>query len=156
MNLETLDKLGLNEEIFQKIDSSISDKDLKEILKRDLKENALSLITNSFKASLILSVSIVESCMLSKIYDLGITKYKPSATAKKDKKVTDMTLSELLYVVEQNKIINTQTYHFSQAIRDYRNLVHSAAEVKKGKIKKITESDAELAWGITKKIIYDI
>ena len=91
-----------------------------------------------------------------KVLDSGITIHLPNSYAKKRKKVINMNLSELLFAADENKIIDVQLYHFSQALKQYRNFIHPAVEIRKGKIKKISERDAKLAWEITKKIIFEI
>lgn len=156
INIDSFEELGFDKNFLLIIDSKVSDKKLKEILKRDLKENVFALITESYKTALVLSGSIIESIVLNKILDTGITKHLPNPKAKKNKNVLGMDLSELLYVADQNKIIDIQLYYFSQALRLYRNFIHPAVEIRKGKVKKITKSDAKVAWEITKKVIFEI
>ncbi|MFA6301483.1 MAG: tetratricopeptide repeat protein [Candidatus Paceibacterota bacterium] len=156
INIDSFEALGFKKDLLQKIDSKISDNELREILKRDLKENAFALLTQSYKTSLVLSGSIIEAVVLNKVRTNEIERHLPGANAQKDKKVIDMDLSELLFVAEANKIINVQLYHFSQALRFYRNFIHPAVEVRNSAITKISKDDADIAWGITKKIIIEI
>jgi len=155
-NIDSFENLGFDKNLMSKIDLKISDKKLSEILKRDLKENVFALLTESYKAALVLSGSIIESFILSKILDSGIIKHFSHSKAKKNKKVLNMNLSELLYTADKNNIIESQLYHFSQALKQYRNLIHPAVEIRKGDLKKITERDAKLAWEIAKKVIFEI
>lgn len=156
INLNSFENLGFDKNLLSTVDTKISDKNLRDILKRDLKENVFALLTESYKTALVLGGSIIESFILNKILDSDITKHLPNSRAARSKKVLDMNLSELLYVADQNSIIEIQLYHFSQALKQYRNFIHPAVEIRKGKIKKITKEDAEIAWKITKKIIYEI
>ncbi len=156
INIDSFEGLGFNVSLLSNIDSKVSDQELKKILRRDLKEIVFALITKSYKTALVLSGSVIESFILNKIFDSNITKHLPNARAKKNKKVLNMNLSELLYVADQNQIIDNQLYHFSQVLKEYRNLIHPAVEIRKGKIKKITERDAKLAWEIAKKVISEI
>ncbi|MBA7508963.1 hypothetical protein ES705_00898 [subsurface metagenome] len=156
INIDSFENLGFDKHLLSEVDSKISDITLREILKRDLKENIFSLLTDSYKTALVLSGSITESFILNKVLDSGITIHSPNSYAKKRKKVIDMNLSELLFTANENKIIEFQLYHFSQALKQYRNFIHPAVEIRKGKTKKISERDAKLAWEITKKIIFEI
>jgi len=156
INLDSFEELGFDKNLLQKIDLKISDNDLKEILKRDLRENAFALLTESYKTALVLSGSIIEALILYKVRSSGIVKYFPRVDANKNKKVIDMNLSELLFVADENKIIDIQLYHFSQALKHYRNFIHPAVEIRKAQIKKITKDDTIIAWKIIKKIIFEI
>jgi len=156
INIDSFESLGFDKDLLSKVDLKISDITLKEILKRDLRENTFALLTDSYKTALVLSGSIIEAFILNKVLDSGITFHLPNSYAKKRKKVIDMNLSELLFTANENKIIEVQLYHFSQALKQYRNFIHPAVEIRKAKIKKISKRDAKLAWEITKKIIFEI
>lgn len=157
INIDSFEDLGFDNNLLQKIDLKILDNDLKDILKRDLRENTFALLTESYKTALVLSGSIIEAIILNKVRSSDIISYLPRLDAKKKKKVKEMNLSELLFVADENKIIDKQLYHFSQALRDYRNFIHPAVEIRKNiKVKKNIKDDADIAWGITKKIIFEI
>lgn len=156
INIDSLENLGFDKHLLSKIDSKISDTTLKAILKRDLRENVLALLTDSYKTVLVLSGSVIETLIMNRVLDSGITSHLPSSHAKKRKKVITMNLSELLFTADENKIIEIQLYHFSQALKQYRNYIHPAVEIRKGKSKEITKRDAKLAWELTKKIIFEI
>lgn len=156
INIDSFENLGYCDDLLSKIDLKISDHDLRDILRRDIKENVFALLTESYKMALVISGSIIESLILNKILDIGITKSLPSVSVKNNKKVTNMNLSELLYVADENNIIEVQLYHFSQALKQYRNYIHPGVEIRKGKVKKINEKDAVLSWEIAKKVICEI
>ncbi len=156
INIDSLENLGFDKKLLSEVDLKVSDLALREILKRDLKENALALLTDSYKATLVLSGSIIEAFILNKIIASGIIKHLPNAYAKKKKQVKNMNLSEMLFTADKNKTIEVQLYHFSQALKQYRNFIHPAVEIRKSKINKNLERDAKLAWEITKKIIFEI
>ena len=156
INLDSFEYLGFDNNLLQKIDLKIFDDDLKDILKRDLRENVFALLTESYKTALVLSGSIIEAIILNKVRNSNIVSYLPRLDARKKKKVIEMNLSELLFVADKNKIINAQLYHFSQALKHYRNFIHPAVEIRKTKVKKDIKDDANIAWGITKKIIFEI
>lgn len=156
INLDSFEKLGFDKSLLLTIESKIRNIDLIEILKRDLKENVFALLTGCYKTSLVMSGSIIEALILNKILNSNISKHLPSLNSKKNKSVLKMNLSELLFVANQNNIIEIQLYHFSQALREYRNFIHPAVEIRKGKSEKTLKEDSELAWRITKKIINEI
>lgn len=156
INIDSIENLGFDKGLISTIDTKISDIKLKEILKRDLKENVLALLTESNKTALVLSGSIIESFVLNKILESGIVKHLPNQNAKKNKNVLNMNLSELLYVADKNNIIEIQLYHFSQALKQYRNFIHPAVEIRKSNLKIISDQDAKLAWEIAKKVIFEI
>jgi len=156
INIESFKNLGYDYNLLSKIDSKIANKELRGILKRDLKENTFALITESYKTALVISGSIIESIILDKVLNSGINTHFPNIHAKKKKNIIKMDLSELLFTANSINAIEIQLYHFSQALKQYRNLIHPAVEIRKGKIKKITKVDAKLAWDITKKVIFEI
>ena len=114
---------GFDKLLLSEVDLKISNLILRDILKRDLKESVFALLTDSYKTSLVLNGSIIEAFILNKILDSGVTTYLPNSYAKKKKKVINMNLSELLFTADVNKIIDVQLYHFSQALKQYRNLI---------------------------------
>ena len=153
MNLRSFKNLGLSNVLIIKF-NKISSQELRRMLKRDLKENVLALITKSYKASLILSGSIIEAVLLDKISNKGITSYR-IRNNKRKKYVIRMDLGELLEVAKEEKIIESSFYHLSQVIRDYRNLIHPGVEKRK-KATKINERNALRAWDIAKEVIFEI
>ena len=71
INIDYIESLGLNAELIKKLEK-ISNNDLRKIVKRDLSENTFAIITESYKASLVLSGSIIETLLLYKITDKEI------------------------------------------------------------------------------------
>jgi len=153
MNLRSFKNLGLSNVLIIKL-NKISSQELRRMLKRDLKENVLALITKSYKASLILSGSIIEAVLLDKISNKGITSYR-IRNNKRKKYIIRMDLGELLEVAKEEKIIESSFYHLSQVIRDYRNLIHPGVEKRK-KATKVNEKNALRAWDIVKEVIFEI
>jgi hypothetical protein len=139
INIDSFEALGFDKDLLSEIDSKIANKDLREILKRDLKENIFALLTESYKTALVLSGSIIESLIFHKVLESGIKKHLPNSKSTCEKRVIDMDLSELLFTADNNDILDIQLSHLSQALRQYRNFIHPAVEIRKGKIKNISK-----------------
>lgn len=152
MNFSNLEQIGYDKDLLSAL-QKISSKELQQMLERDLKENALALITKSYKTVLIMSGSIIESVLLDKISSKNLTTYKLENG--KNTKVVKMDLNELLYVANKEKIIEDQLFHLSHALRGFRNLIHPGVEQRKKAI-QISEDNAQMAWNITRKIIIEI
>ena len=152
MNSKTLLNLGYNEKLLNSL-SKVTKVELRDMLKRDLRENVIALITKNYKTVLIMSGSIIEALLLDKLSFLKISSY--TLHNGKKKKLLNMTLNDLLYVANNKKIIGEQLYHLAHALRGFRNLIHPGVEQRKLAM-KINNTNANLAWDITKKIILEI
>jgi tetratricopeptide (TPR) repeat protein len=152
LNSESLDLIGYNSKLSDSL-TKVSDIDLRLMLQRDLRENALSLIIKNYKSVLIISGSIIEALILEKLISKGLSSY--ILQNGKNIKLLDMALNDLLYVANKEKVINDQLYHLSHALRGFRNLIHPGVEQRK-KALEISETNAKLAWDITRKIILEI
>ncbi|KNY28309.1 tetratricopeptide repeat protein [Pseudobacteroides cellulosolvens] len=152
LSTENLSSIGYNSDLIKCLDK-IKTPELSVMLKRDIKENALACLLGQNKASIILSGSILEAILLDKIKSVNID--KAQVENGKTKKVIDMDLNELLYVAKQNDLIKLEIYHFSNAVRIYRNLIHPGVEIKK-LINGVSSENAELMWDILKRVLIDI
>jgi len=152
LNSNNLAEIGYDENLIKSI-KKISSKDLQIMLKRDLKENALALMTKSHKTALVLSGSIIEAILLYKILNNNLKKY--TLENGKNKKIIRMDLNELLYVAFKEKIIDEQLFHLAHALRGFRNLIHPGVENRKKAI-QISKLNSNMAWDITRKILLDI
>ncbi|MCK9211194.1 MAG: tetratricopeptide repeat protein [Ignavibacteriaceae bacterium] len=152
LNCEQITKLGYNSELLNAI-NKINDDQLREMILRDMKENTLSLITRSFKATIVLSGSVIEASLLFYVQGKGFSSYKLENG--KTKKIISMDLNELLYLAKEEKYIDDHIYHLGHAIRGYRNLIHPGVEQRK-KTLKISYDNAKLAWDITRKILLEL
>lgn len=129
--------------------NNIQDAELKEILKRDLKENLVAYLTNSYKTCLILSGSMIENILLDRVMSNGIVTYQID---KKNVKVNKMDLSQLIFVAETERLIDKIPLDLANAIRGFRNFIHPGKEYRSKDI-MINEVSAGLAWSALKYII---
>ncbi|MGA9364674.1 MAG: tetratricopeptide repeat protein [Bacteroidota bacterium] len=149
---EALERIGYDDELTSSLTKILSH-ELQAMLKRDLKENALALATKSYKASLVISGSMIEALLLDRISSRKVTSYRMASG--RNKKVAEMDLGELLEVAKKEKIIADQLYHLAHALRGFRNLIHPGVEYRK-KAMPVTEQNARIAWDITRKIILEL
>jgi hypothetical protein len=66
-----------------------------------------------------------------------------------------MSLGDLLRVSFQEKLIEEQLYHLAHALRGFRNLIHPGIEQRKQAM-IVSESNARIAWDITRKLLNEI
>jgi tetratricopeptide (TPR) repeat protein len=149
---EALERIGYDDELTSSL-TKTSSHELQAMLRRDLKENALALATKSYKASLVLSGSIIEALLLDRISSRKVAAYRVASG--KNKKIAEMDLGELLDVAKKERIIGDQLYHLAHALRGFRNLIHPGVEYRK-KAMPVTEQNARIAWDITRKIILEL
>lgn len=156
LNTKSLDLIGYNEALENQLETIISNKELEELLKRDLKENALAIITKSYKSALVLSGSIIEAILLDRLHNAGVKKTQIQKGAKSvNKKLEELDLNELLETAKSNNLIDDNLLHLSHGVRGFRNLIHPGVEQRKKGI-KISEENIMLAWAIVKKVLFEI
>ncbi len=156
LNMKSLDLIGYNEILEKQLETIISNKDLKEMLKRDLKENAIAIITKSYKSALVLSGSIIEAVLLEKLKSLNIKSFEvKKGNRKVRKKLENLDLNELLEMAKENDLIDETLLHLAHGVRGFRNLIHPGVEYRK-KSMKVSEENVSLAWTIVKKILFEI
>lgn len=145
-----LENIGYSEGFLKKI-ASISDHDMGKLLSRDIKECAIAIVSHQDKTATVMCGSIMETILLSSIQERGISTYLIGETSKR---VVDMALHDLLTVAENENIINKNSYHLAHYIRDYRNVIHPAKEIRMGE--SITHENVMTMWAIIKRLIWEL
>lgn len=95
--------------------------------------------------------SIIEAILYWSLTEQNIKKYE---IKNKSKKITEMGISDLLFVANQEKLIQSSTFHFCHGLKDYRNLVHPSRDISSDFER--SEEENIIIWGLLKKIIKDI
>ncbi len=155
LNTASLDLIGYNSTLENQLDK-ISNQELRKMLERDLKENAIAIITKSFKSSLVLSGSIIEAVLFDRLKANNVKTVEINRGKKKiRKKLEDLDLNELLKAAKSNEIIEDPLLHLSHGARGFRNLIHPGVEYRKKSI-EVTQDNANLIWSIVKKVLFEI
>lgn len=150
ISLKKLEQLGYTEEILSRF-KYVEDLEMRYLLERDFKECAIAVVAGQEKSAIIMCGSIIEALLLASIKKVGIERYSVNG---KTKKVMDMVLNELLYVADENQLIRKRNYHLSQYVKDYRNAVHPAKEIRDQQ--EISNENVQLMWNALKQVIFDI
>ena len=137
---------------------SITDEDLRNIIFRDLKECAIAVVAGQDKTATIMCGSIIEALLVHKIDERSIVKYDISEISQSKRAsnypIKEMALNELLFVAEKENIIAKNSYHLGHYIRDYRNVVHPAKEVRMQE--EVSHSNVETMWAVLKRLIEEL
>ena len=157
ITLDSLEQIGFNLEIQRKI-LMVQDEEIRDILARDLKECAIAVVAGQDKMATIMCGSIIEALLMQKIRERNIDKYDISQISKSKHAtsypVIDMGLNELLYVADQEKILDKNSYHLGHYIRDYRNIVHPAKE--KRMSEDINHENVLTMWTVLKRLLDEL
>lgn len=157
MKPEGLEEIGYTVSLIEKV-SLISGDDMRKIIQRDIWECAIAIISGQDKSATILCGSAMEALLLSAIHTKGIEKYDISEISKSKRAtsypVKEMGLNELLIVAKKEDIIQKNTYHLGHYIRDYRNVVHPAKEVRM--LESITHEEVITMWNVLKRVVDDL
>ncbi len=154
INYEKLNIIGYNDELVKNL-NRITDKDLVRILKRDLKECAISYVAQQYKSTIILGGSIIETILTYILKSNGINRYKFNNNGKNIFINLDrMGIDQMLFVAKEEKLINPTIYHLDHYVREYRNAIHPSVEIRKKFI--INDRNATMIWQILKETILTI
>lgn len=155
ISMESLENIGYTDEFCRKL-FSIHDKEMRDILQRDMWECAIAVVTGQDKAATIMCGSIIEALLILKIKENGIYKYDVSAVSKgkTNYPVSEMGLNELLYVADSENILDKNGYHLGHYIRDYRNVVHPAKEIRMSE--EVSHENVVTMWAVLKRLISDL
>lgn len=155
LNVDSLKKIGYDKEIEKRL-AGISTKTVKEMLLRDLRECAISIVIGSYKSAIIISGGAIEHILMQALDKAGVSSYDVGTLLNgkaKTKKTDEMNLGELLEVANVKNIIKKDNYHLSQFARKYRNAIHPTVELKMAS--EINKENALMLWKILLNVIYD-
>lgn len=155
ISIDSLEKIGYTVEFCQKL-FYIHDNEMSNILQRDIRECAIAVVAGQDKMATIMCGSIIEAILILKIKEKGITKYDVSAVSKGKTNfpVSEMVLNELLYVADLENILDKNGYHLGHYIRDYRNVVHPAKEVRMSE--EVSHENVLTMWSVLKRLMADL
>ena len=157
LTVKNLNGIGYTTQLCQKV-MSITDENLRNIIFRDLKECAIAVVAGQDKMATIMCGSVIEALLMHKIEERSIAKYDVSeinnSRRASNYPINEMALNELLFVAEKENIIAKNTYHLGHYIRDYRNVVHPAKEVRMHE--GISHSNVETMWAVLKRLIEEL
>lgn len=154
VNLEYFEQLGYNEHLLSKF-SSVQGLEVRQILLRDMQECAVAIATGQTKNATIMTGSIIEALLYAKLTEKSITSYAvPTRSGTINKVLQDMALADLLFVAEQEKLITPNSIQLSHYVRDYRNFIHPAKEIRS--TDHISQENVLIMWSILKRLIDEL
>lgn len=156
INIDNIETVGYTPKVISLL-QNIHNEELQIILERDLRECAICLLSQQSKATIIMSGSIIEAILMSKILELGLTNYDIGTLLNKSpktKKVKDMNMNELIEIAKEKKLIKTEHFHLTHYLRCYRNIIHPACEIRNQL--DVSYNQATLMWNILLSVIKSI
>ncbi len=155
INFESLNNIGYSNILIKQL-NKLKNKELINILKRDIKECAISYVSEQYKSTIVLGGSIIESLLTCILKNNNINSYSFSSDSGKSKVISlnRMGLEQLLYVCNEEGLIDNTIYHLNQYVREYRNAIHPSVEIRKNF--KINEENATMTWNILKETIMNL
>jgi len=125
--------------------SSISDPELCSIIESDYQEIRRCLGAEAYKAATVMCGSVMEALLLDALL-ADEAKAKQSREAPRDKDLGRWRLSCMIDVAVEMQILPTITSGFmSHAVREYRNLIHPALQIRKQITPEKQEANAAFA-----------
>ena len=154
ISMASLRKIGYTIDLCKKA-FQIQDTDLSEIIQRDLRECAIAVVAGQDKLATIMCGSIIEALLLYRVREAGIAIYDISEIShRKDSKTRpteDMVLNELLYVANKEKILDKADHQLGHYLKDYRNMVHPAREIRSKE--NVTHENVATMWAVLVRLI---
>lgn len=154
VNVDFFNEIGYDETFISKFDT-IKNENIRGIILRDIKECTIAIATSQVKSATILTGSIIEALLYAVLKEKGINSYYIKRKGNNVSiNIEDMALNELLSVVEQEKLIDYNSFHLSHYIRDYRNFIHPAKEIRSKD--NITQENVLVIWSILKRLVDEL
>ena len=134
--------------------NSIKKKKIKDIFIRDYNELVFNYLSNQQKTTILMSGTIIELLLLYILDKQKIIKYKVG-TKQKEKKVTEMDITEMLEVCDKEQLITNAPKKFMDGMKQFRNFIHPGNELRE-KTLDIDKSTVELSFNIVNWLILNI
>lgn len=134
--------------------SKISDDEIKRIFIRDYDELVFNYLSNQSKTVIIMGGSILELILLYVLEKNNIQKYKVGIS-KKSKKIDEMDITEMLEVIDLEKIITNAPQKIIDGTKHFRNFIHPGKELREKKL-DIDKQTVDLVMSIVRWLILTI
>jgi len=131
----------------------IKNEQIKKIFDNDYKELSKSYIEQNWKCVLILSGELIEAILLDQLL-FREPDARQSTKVPDETNITKWCLSDLLNVAEDLDIIGSTHEKLSDAVRDYRNLVHPGKQI--SSVLKVEPQEGKIAFEILNILIRDL
>ncbi|MBI4722781.1 MAG: hypothetical protein HY769_07300 [Candidatus Stahlbacteria bacterium] len=137
----------------------VTNKKVRNILKRDIEIAIVCLIHKLWKPCVILCGGIIEGLLIEKLQERQKSKreqaYKQRYPDKKNKTcLEEYTLNELIGVCEKLEILEEPTAKMVQGVRDYRNYIHPKVESEQQH--EILGNDANIGCQVIFKLLNEL
>jgi len=107
----------------------VKDTELRNILVRDYRELQRAYIAKCWKSALTLSGGAIEAMLVDRL-QCDLNRALAASKAPKKADITKWDLSDLINVAVELKYVSPAVEKLSQAVREYRNLVHPGNEIR--------------------------
>lgn len=154
VNLNYLQSIGYDDAFIAMFDK-VGDVAIRNIVVRDIRECVIAIAAQQDKTATILIGSILEAILFVSLTQAGVTSY--TFTGGKQPKTTTvekMVLHELLTVARELDMITENGFRLSHYIRDYRNVVHPAKELRESK--DMSHENVLFMWHVFKQLAKEL
>ncbi|MCX4253741.1 MAG: tetratricopeptide repeat protein [Bacilli bacterium] len=133
---------------------SIKQKNIRNIFIRDYNELVFNYLTNQQKTVVLMSGTLVELLLLFILNKKKIVKYKVGSK-QRDKKITEMDITEMLEVCDKEKFVQNTPKKFMDGLKNFRNFIHPGKELREKNL-ELDKSTVELSFNIVNWLILNI
>ena len=154
VNLNYLESIGYDDAFVAMFDK-ISDSAVRNLIVRDVRECVIAIAAKQDKTATILIGSILEAILFASLTQAGVSSYTfTSGKQPKTTTVEKMVLIELLTAARERDMISENSFRLSHYIRDYRNVVHPAKELRENK--DMSHENVKVMWHVFKQLAKEL
>lgn len=128
----------------------ISNTDIRKIVERDYLEIQRGIIDSNWKSTILLCGGSIEAILLDLLNGKNIN----STKAPKEADLNKWDLNDLIEVSVDMKLVDAGMATLSHSVREYRNLIHPGAELRKDL--KIEPEEAKIALEVLNMLIREL